>query len=145
MGMTFLPEQIAAATVAVNLPGVMDGDQLAFFKMRLRSMETELLGGMDATKEIIKQVSGYCPDIVDQASKEEEAAMELMAHGRNKQALREIRSAIERINAGDYGYCEDCGIEISVQRLMASPTACSCFDCKTIQETKDRAFAQRFN
>lgn len=142
--MTFLPDLVASKHgFSIQTPA--DGGMTDFFMMRLREMEAEILEGMKNTKEVIRRAGGFCPDVADQASKEEEASLELMAHGRNKQLLRDIRAAIDRIHHGEYGCCRDCGIEISTERLMASPTAAECFDCKSIQETKSKSYAPRYN
>ena len=49
---------------------------------------------------------------------------------------------IARIDAGEYGYCESCGVEIGLKRLEARPTATLCIDCKTLDELRERQVAK---
>lgn len=42
------------------------------------------------------------------------------------------------LNAGDYGFCETCGIEIAIKRLEARPTATQCIDCKSLDEIREK-------
>jgi RNA polymerase-binding transcription factor DksA len=57
-------------------------------------------------------------------------------------ALAQIDETIAKIEAGDYGYCESCGVEIGLQRLQARPTASKCIDCKTLEELRERQVAK---
>ena len=50
--------------------------------------------------------------------------------------------AIGRIEAGEYGYCDSCGVEIGLTRLEARPTATMCIDCKTLEEMRERQVAK---
>jgi DnaK suppressor protein len=52
--------------------------------------------------------------------------------------VKKISQTIELIDADDYGFCEECGIEIGIRRLEARPTATMCIDCKTLAEIKER-------
>ena len=47
-----------------------------------------------------------------------------------------------RIDAGEYGYCDSCGVEIGLKRLEARPTATLCIDCKTLDELRERQVAK---
>ena len=53
-----------------------------------------------------------------------------------------IEETIARIDAGEYGYCESCGVEIGLKRLEARPTATLCIDCKTLEEMRERQVAK---
>ena len=61
---------------------------------------------------------------------------------REKILLKKINYALEKIENGTYGECENCGEEISVGRLMARPVAQLCIDCKTEQENSERKFSE---
>ena len=61
--------------------------------------------------------------------------MELLKAGDNHKALR-------RIENGEYGYCDSCGVEISLKRLEARPTATLCIDCKTLEELREKQVAK---
>ena len=56
--------------------------------------------------------------------------------------LKKIDEIIGKIDSGDYGYCESCGIEIGLKRLEARPTATLCIDCKTLDEMRERQIAK---
>ncbi|MHC1728215.1 MAG: TraR/DksA family transcriptional regulator [Syntrophobacteraceae bacterium] len=74
------------------------------------------------------------------AGYEKEMAFRMRQH--NNRALREIMKALERIRAGEFGYCEECGGKIGLERLKAHPTASVCIDCKReLEEAKRRTFA----
>jgi DnaK suppressor protein len=70
-----------------------------------------------------------------------------VAFGRNaknedtcKKKLQKIFEAIERIDEGEYGICEDCGDYINMKRLEVYPTTPWCIDCKTKKEQRDKAY-----
>ena len=52
--------------------------------------------------------------------------------------IKKINEAMDCIDEDDFGYCEECGIEIGVRRLEARPTATLCIDCKTLAEIKEK-------
>jgi len=78
------------------------------------------------------------PDLGDQASAETDRNFMLRLRGREQRLLKKIEQAIERVEAGIFGICEDCGNEINVQRLEARPVTTMCIDCKTLQEEEER-------
>ena len=63
------------------------------------------------------------PDPTDRASSETDHALELRARDRQRKLISKIDSALRRIEAGDYGYCDETGDPISLRRLEARPTA----------------------
>ncbi len=65
-------------------------------------------------------------------------SLELRSRDRERKLLKKINESIELIEMGDYGYCENCGVEIGIQRLEARPTANLCIDCKTLDEIRER-------
>ena len=78
------------------------------------------------------------PDPADRASQEEEFSIELRTRDRERKLIKKINDTLTRIEEGDYGYCDSCGIEIGIRRLEARPTATLCIDCKTLAEIKER-------
>ena len=100
----------------------MNDVQLAFFKQRLLDMQTELLQNADDTTEHLRE-NEVVPDPADRATIEEEHALELRTRDRERKLLKKIGQAIERIDSGDYGWCEETGEPIGVGRLLARPTA----------------------
>jgi len=69
-------------------------------------------------------------------------ALELRNRDRERKLIKKINETIARIDAGDYGYCESCGVEIGLERLQARPTATLCIDCKTLEEIRERQLAK---
>ena len=119
----------------------MNERQLTFFKHRLQQMERELLQNADETTEHLRETV-IVPDPADRATIEEEHALELRTRDRERKLLKKVQQALTRIDSGDYGYCESCGIEIGLERLQARPTATLCIDCKTLEEIRERQVAK---
>jgi DnaK suppressor protein len=93
---------------------------------------------VDRTVHHLKEEAVNYADPNDRASQEEEFSLELRARDRERKLVKKISQTIELIDADDYGFCEECGIEIGIRRLEARPTATMCIDCKTLAEIKER-------
>jgi len=78
------------------------------------------------------------PDLGDQATAETDRNFMLRLRGREQRLLKKIDQALERVESGVFGICEDCGSEINIQRLEARPVTTMCIDCKTLQEEEER-------
>ena len=78
----------------------------------------------------------------DRATQESDMALELRNRDRERRLIKKIHETIDKIESGDYGYCESCGIEIGLERLQARPTASMCIDCKTLEEIRERQVAR---
>jgi DnaK suppressor protein len=65
-------------------------------------------------------------------------SLELRSRDRERKLIKKIDEAIERIDTGEYGYCDSCGVEIGIERLEARPTAEMCIDCKTLNEIREK-------
>lgn len=98
-----------------------------------------LMEEVDDTIFLMKEKSetNY-PDPTDRASVEEVFNTELRTRDRERKLIKKIEDALERLREPDFGYCEACGVEISLRRLEARPTATLCIDCKTLSEIKER-------
>jgi len=64
--------------------------------------------------------------------------MELRARDRERKLIKKIDESLNNLENGDYGYCEQCGVEIGIQRLEARPTATLCIDCKSLDEIREK-------
>ncbi len=73
-------------------------------------------------------------DLVDQAGDERDRELSLLLTDREKEKLRAVDEALEKLENGTYGFCEDCGNPIAAGRLKAIPLAQLCFSCQTEQE-----------
>ena len=100
----------------------MNEAQLAFFKDRLVKMRDEILA--NATQTVSDQrETEIVPDPADRATIEEEHALELRTRDRERKLLKKVEQSIARIDANDYGYCDETGEPIGIPRLLARPTA----------------------
>jgi len=104
------------------------------FKKLLKEMKDKALEEMPRVTSI---KSEKLADDVDIASLDTEQAMATRFQARKALFVRKIDHALLRIDDGTYGYCSTCTDEISVNRLMARPTALLCVDCKEDQETEE--------
>lgn len=116
----------------------MSETQQAHFKGILSRWKDSLMSKINATVVQLKDKSAQFSDMNDRASQEEEFSLELQARHREAKLVGRINGALEAIEHHDYGYCEECGVEIGIRRLEARPTATLCIDCKTLQEIKEK-------
>jgi DnaK suppressor protein len=117
----------------------MNDEQLAFFKHRLQRMEQELLANAGETTEHLRETV-IVPDPADRATIEEEHALELRTRDRERKLLKKVQSALQRIESGEYGYCEETGDPIGVPRLLARPTATLSLEAQQRRELKQKLF-----
>lgn len=116
----------------------MSDGQIEHFRQILDAWKAELMSEVDRTLNTMQDESTALPDVNDRATQEEEFAIELRTRDRERKLIRKIEQSLEAIQAGDYGFCETCGIEIGLRRLEARPTATQCIDCKTLAEIKEK-------
>jgi len=116
----------------------MSERQLEHFRQILLAWKRELMEEVDRTVHHMQDEAGNFPDPNDRATQEEEFSLELRTRDRERKLIRKIDEALKRIEDGEYGYCESCGVEIGIRRLEARPTATLCIDCKTLDEVRER-------
>ncbi len=102
----------------------------------LKQRETLLEEAETALNELPGQT--IFPDLGDQATAETDRNFMLRLRGREQRLLKKIDEAIDRIESGTFGICDDCGNEIDVKRLEARPVTTMCIECKTLQEEEER-------
>ena len=119
----------------------MNSSQLQFFKLRLQTMEQDILRNAGETTEHLRE-SIIVPDPADRATIEEEHALELRTRDRERKLLKKIQQSIVRIDSGDYGYCEETGDPIGVPRLLARPTATLSLEAQERREMKQKMFGE---
>ncbi len=119
----------------------MNSSQLQFFKVRLQTMEQDILRNAGETTEHLRE-SIIVPDPADRATIEEEHALELRTRDRERKLLKKIQQSIVRIDSGDYGYCEETGDPIGVPRLLARPTATLSLEAQERREMKQKMFGE---
>ena len=118
----------------------MNADHLEFFKDRLLQMQQELLSNANATTSHLQEQEAT-PDPADRATLEEEYALELRTRDRERKLLLKIQSTLKKIDAGDYGYCEDTGEPIGLRRLLARPTASLSVEAQERRERMKKQYA----
>lgn len=118
----------------------MNADHLEFFKDRLLQMQQELLSNANATTSHLQEQEAT-PDPADRATLEEEYALELRTRDRERKLLLKIQSTLKKIDAGDYGYCEDTGEPIGMKRLLARPTASLSVEAQERRERMKKQYA----
>lgn len=112
--------------------------QLDHFRNLLNIWKNALLQGGDDTIHDLKSLAEVPADVSDQATLEETFALRLRARDREYKLINKIDSSIKLVDSGDYGFCEECGVEIGIRRLEARPTATLCIDCKTLAEVREK-------
>ena len=117
----------------------MNAAQLAFFRERLVQMKQELLDNAGLTSEHLRE-NDTVPDPADRATIEEEHALELRTRDRERKLMKKIDESIASIDDGSYGFCEETGEPIGLQRLLARPTATLTFDAQQRREQKQKMF-----
>jgi DnaK suppressor protein len=80
------------------------------------------------------------PDEMDMASSVYEQNLSLRLRGRERGLLNKIELALERIEEGEFGICEECGEKIGLARLKARPVTTLCISCKEEQERQEKAY-----
>lgn len=116
----------------------MSESQLAYFRKLLLDWRQSLLHEVDRTVNHMQDDSASFPDPNDRATQEEEFSLELRTRDRERKLLKKIDETLARIDTGEYGYCEACGVEIGLPRMQARPTATLCIDCKMLEEIREK-------
>ncbi len=119
----------------------MSKDQLAFFRQRLMELQAQLRENAGATTEHLRELA-VAPDPADRATLEEEHALELRARDRERKLLKKVEGAMQRIDSGDYGYCEETGEPIGIPRLLARPTATLTIEAQERRELKQKMYGE---
>ncbi|MFZ3128358.1 MAG: RNA polymerase-binding protein DksA [Rhodoferax sp.] len=118
----------------------MNEVQLAAFRLKLAILKRDILSNAGETTEHLREDTSVVPDPADRATIEEEHALELRTRDRERKLLKKIEQSIARIDAGDYGYCDETGEAIGVGRLLARPTATLSLEAQQRRELKQKMF-----
>jgi len=120
----------------------MSSGQLVHFRKILENVKLEMGQDIDRMVHTMQDEATVFADPNDRASQESDIALELRNRDRERRLIKKIDETIAKIDSGDYGYCDACGIEIGLKRLEARPTATLCIDCKTLDEIRERQLAK---
>ena len=118
----------------------MNEKQMAFFRHKLVQLKQDIHNSAGETTEHLREDTVVVPDPADRATIEEEHALELRTRDRERKLLKKIEQSIARIDAGDYGYCDETGEPIGVGRLIARPTATLSLEAQQRRELKQKMF-----
>jgi DnaK suppressor protein len=118
----------------------MNDKQLDFFRARLTALKDDLLSNAGETTEHLREDTSIVPDPADRATIEEEHALELRTRDRERKLLKKISQSLARIEAGEYGFCDETGEPIGLGRLLARPTATLSLEAQQRRELKQKMF-----
>ena len=118
----------------------MNEKQLEFFRTKLTALKDDLLSNAGETTEHLREDTSIVPDPADRATIEEEHALELRTRDRERKLLKKISQSLARIDAGDYGFCDETGEPIGLGRLIARPTATLSLEAQQRRELKQKMF-----
>jgi DnaK suppressor protein len=129
-----------AEVIAMPDEAYMNDAQLAFFRIKLNTLKQGILSNAGETTEHLREETVVVPDPTDRATIEEEHALELRTRDRERKLLKKIEQSIHRIDAGEYGYCDETGEAIGVGRLLARPTANLSLEAQQRRELRQKMF-----
>jgi DnaK suppressor protein len=118
----------------------MNDLQRAYFRRKLLNWREEILQSTKETLQHLQDDSSQHADIADRATSETERALELRARDRQRKLIAKIDAALERIEDGTYGYCEETGEPISLKRLDARPIATLSVEAQERHERRERVY-----
>ena len=103
----------------------------------LNEMLEDALKQGEMTLEDMTDNNENCADPADRATVESDRSFTLRIRDRERKLIKKIKNALQRIEDGVYGICDDCGEEIGVPRLNARPVTKLCINCKSKQEADE--------
>ncbi|MGE3713920.1 MAG: RNA polymerase-binding protein DksA [Alphaproteobacteria bacterium] len=118
----------------------MNKKQLDYFRQKLLAWRAELLEESQETINSLKEENWREPDLSDRASLETEAGVELRTRNRYLKLIGKIDAALNRIENGEYGYCEVTGDPIGLKRLEARPIATMTVEAQERHEKMEKQF-----
>jgi DnaK suppressor protein len=119
----------------------MNAAQLDFFRQKLLALKNDILKNASETTEHLRE-NILVPDPADRATIEEEHALELRTRDRERKLLKKVEQALARIESGDYGWCEETGEPIGLNRLIARPTANLSLEAQERRELRQKLFGE---
>ncbi|PPR49023.1 MAG: RNA polymerase-binding transcription factor DksA [Alphaproteobacteria bacterium MarineAlpha5_Bin5] len=116
----------------------MSAKMKEYFKQKLLNWKNELLKESSQTLNNLQNENESKPDLTDRASEEIDRTFELRTRDRERKLINKIDSALQRINDGSYGYCEETGEPISIKRLEARPVATLSLEAQEMHEKAEK-------
>ena len=116
----------------------MEKERLEFFRELLNERVKTLLEEAEKTVSGMTNEKDTFPDPTDRANLETDRNFLLRIRDRERKLILKIKEALARIDEGTFGICEECGAEISEERLKARPVTTLCIECKTKAEEEEK-------
>jgi DnaK suppressor protein len=114
--------------------------QRDYFREKLLAWRDDILKEAKETLQHLQDENQNHPDLADRASSETDRAIELRARDRQRKLISKIDAAIQRIDEGTYGYCEETGEPIALKRLEARPIATLSVEAQERHERRERVY-----
>lgn len=114
---------------------------LEYFRQKLLNWRAELVKESSDTLQDLKETNLNEPDLNDRASNEADQYLELRTRDRMRKLIKKINQALDRIENGTYGYCEETGEPIGLGRLEARPVTTLCIEAQERHERKEKTQA----
>ncbi len=118
----------------------MNERQREYFRQKLLNWKEDILREAKGTLQQLQDENQNHPDLADRASSETDRAIELRARDRQRKLIAKIDDALERIDDGTYGYCEETGEPISLKRLEARPIATLSIEAQERHERREKVY-----
>ncbi|MEO5377529.1 MAG: RNA polymerase-binding protein DksA [Magnetococcus sp. DMHC-6] len=112
--------------------------QRAYFRKLLLDWKRQLIEDAEKTLSVMYEEKAIFADPTDRAAMETDRNFELRTRDRERKLIGKIDRTIEAIEMDDYGYCEECGVEIGLRRLEVRPVTDQCVSCKTREEHREK-------
>jgi DnaK suppressor protein len=123
-----------------NSEPFMNERQREYFRQKLQQWKEDILREARETLQHLQDESQNHPDLADRASSETDRAIELRARDRQRKLISKIDAALQRIEDGSYGFCEETGEPISLKRLDARPIATLSIEAQERHERRERVY-----
>ena len=118
----------------------MNDMQLEYFRQKLLNWKKSLIGQATDTLNELKEGGLNQPDQIDRASLEADKALELRTRDRARKLISKINDALKRIEDGVYGYCEETGDPIGIERLEVRPVATLSVEAQERHERMEKTY-----
>ena len=116
----------------------MNAKMKEYFRQKLMSWKQDLLKESSQTLNNLQNENEAKPDITDRASEEIDRSFELRTRDRERKLINKIDAALQRIEDGSYGYCDETGDPISIKRLEARPVATLSLEAQEMHEKAEK-------
>jgi DnaK suppressor protein len=118
----------------------MNERQREYFRAKLLAWKEDILKEARETLQHLQHENQNHPDLADRASSETDRAIELRARDRQRKLIAKIDAALQRLEDGTYGFCEETGEPISIKRLEARPIATLSVEAQERHERRERVY-----